>query len=124
MSSNQLGSRPAFIKWEVVRGDTATLKVEFYEENQKNFYNTENWSYSCTAYDQRKEEFYNLQVEEDDGFVVITALPSITSLWGDGINNLVAKLDFDLEVIMDDGIIWTPIIGVISVIGDVTGRDD
>jgi hypothetical protein len=124
MSSSKLGSRPAFIKWEVVRGDTATLKVEFYEENEKNLYNTDNWSYSCTAYDKRKKEFYSLQVEEDDGFVVVTALPEVTSLWGSGINNLVAQLEFDLEIVMDDGIVWTPIIGTISVIGDITGRDE
>jgi hypothetical protein len=123
-SSNKFGANPAYIKWDVVRGDTATLRVEFYQQNQKQPYNTDNWTYICTVYNKRTREFYTLDVDADDGVVTIIATPEITSQWGTGINDIVAQLDFDLEVTMDDGVVWTPVIGTISVMGDITGRDE
>jgi hypothetical protein len=27
-----IGAKPAYVKWDVVRGDTSVLRVEFYEE--------------------------------------------------------------------------------------------
>jgi hypothetical protein len=122
--SNKFGANPADLKWDVVRGDTATLRVEFYEQNQKKPYNTDNWTYICTVYNKRTKEFYYLDVDADDGVATITATPEITSEWGTGIGNLVAQLDFDLEITMEDGVVWTPVIGTISVIGDITGREE
>jgi hypothetical protein len=122
--SNKFGANPADLKWDVVRGDTATLRVEFYEQNQKQPYNTDNWAYICTVYNRRTKEFYYLDVDADDGVATITATPEITSEWGTGIGNLVAQLDFDLEITMEDGVVWTPVIGTISVMGDITGREE
>jgi hypothetical protein len=33
----------------------------------------------------------------------------------------VAELTFDLQVVIENETVWTPVIGTISVIGDVTG---
>jgi hypothetical protein len=123
MSSNKFGANPAYIKWDIVRGDTATLRVEFYQQNEKQPYNTDQWTYVCTVYNKKTKEFFYLDVDADDGLATITATPEVTSLWGTGINDIVAQLDFDFEVTMDDGVVWTPVIGTISVIGDITGRE-
>jgi len=119
-----IGSKPAYVQWDVVRGDTSTLRVEFFEQDQSNPYDTDNWSYICTVYNRQDQQFYILDVEEGDGFVTIVADPEVTFLWGEGIKSIVAQLDFDLEVTMEDGVVWTPVIGRISVIGDISGREE
>jgi hypothetical protein len=45
---------------------------------------------------------------------------SITELWGTGYKSVVTELTFDLQVTIDNTI-WTPVIGTISVFGDITG---
>jgi hypothetical protein len=121
--SNNFGANPAYIKWDVVRGDTAVLKVEFYEQDESNPYDTSEWTYLCTVHNKRTNEYFNLDVTDGNGFATITATPEVTTQWGEGINDLVAQLDFDLEVTIDEEIVWTPVIGIVSVIGDITGRD-
>jgi hypothetical protein len=123
MSSDNFGANPAFIKWKVVRGDTSVLRVEFYERDEENPYTTDNWVYLCTVYNRRTKQFFNLDVVDGGGFATITATAETTAQWGVGTNDLVAQLDFDLEVTIDEDIVWTPVIGTISVIGDITGRD-
>jgi hypothetical protein len=46
---------------------------------------------------------------------------SITELWGTGYKTIVTELTFDLQVTIDSDTVWTPLIGTISVIGDITG---
>ena len=46
---------------------------------------------------------------------------SITELWGTGYKSVVTELTFDLQVTIDGETIWTPLIGTISVLGDITG---
>jgi hypothetical protein len=121
--SNNFGANPAYIKWDVVRGDTAVLKVEFYEQNESNPYDTSEWTYLCTVHNKKNNEDYSLDVIGSNGFATITATPEVTSEWGDGVNDVVAQLNFDLQVTIDENIVWTPIIGIVSVIGDITGRD-
>ncbi len=119
----KFGADPVNIQWRVVRGDTASLRVEFYEDNEVEYYDTTEWIFRCTAYDQSGNVLDALDCEPSDGFVDITAYSSVTKNWGTGYNATVAELPFDLQVIIPENIediVWTPVVGTIYVIGDVT----
>jgi hypothetical protein len=47
---------------------------------------------------------------------------SLTANWGTGFKSVVTELTFDLQVTIDAETIWTPLIGTISVLGDITGN--
>lgn len=114
------GADPANIQWRVVRGDTATLRVEFFQDDEVTYYNTDGWTYRCTAYDQFGDVLDSLTCEAFDGYVDIKADPETTQNWGSGYRSTVAELPFDVEVIIDDETVWTPVLGTIYVLGDVT----
>ena len=114
------GNTPAIIKWNVVRGDTARLRVDFLENDEVTAFDTNGWSFSSTSYDSFGDVLDALTVESGDGYVNIIAPASITSLWGTGFNSTVAELAFDLQVEIDE-IVWTPVLGTIKVSADVTG---
>lgn len=117
------GAKPANIQWTVVRGDTAFLQVQFYESDESTFFDTEGWTYTATAYDPNGDILDDLEVVAEDGIATIKAAPSITENWGSRYGSVVSELNFDLQVtIPDDGedIVWTPVIGTICVIGDIT----
>ena len=116
-----LGADPANIQWSVVRGDTATLRVEFYETDETTFYDITGWTFEASAYDFKGDVTDELEVEAGNGYVDITAPSDITALWGTGFTKTVAELAFDLQVTIDNNTIWTPVIGTIKVLGDVTG---
>jgi hypothetical protein len=113
------GADPANIKWRVIRGDTASLRVEFLENDEVTYFDTEGWSFAATAYDFKGDVLDELEVVPSDGYVDITASPEITEFWGTGFTSTVAELAFDLQITIDD-MIWTPVIGTITVLGDVT----
>jgi hypothetical protein len=113
------GADPANIKWRVVRGDTATLRVEFLENDEITYFDTEDWSFAATAYDFRGDVLDELEVAVFPGYIDIKASPEITDLWGTGFGSTVAELAFDVQATIDD-MIWTPVIGTITVLGDVT----
>lgn len=115
------GADPAVIKWNVVRGDTALLLVEFLEDDEETFRDTSDWSFTATAHDPIANTTDELEIEEGEGYITIIAPAFITEGWGVGSNLRVAELKFDLEVLTEDDITWTPIIGTISVMGDITG---
>lgn len=115
------GADPANIKWQVVRGDTSILRVEFLENDEVSAYDTSGWSYLASAYDSRGDVIDELEVEAADNYVDIIATSDITQYWGTGYGSTVAELAFDLQVTIDEDTIWTPVIGIISVLGDVTG---
>lgn len=115
------GLEPVKLKWNIVRGDTATLRIDFFEEDESTHYDISNWDITATAYDPKAETFDDLIVTVNDGWIVVTAESDITSFWGSGIKSRVNELSFDVEVILDDNTTWTPVRGFISVIGDVTG---
>jgi hypothetical protein len=119
----EVGAAPANVLWNVVRGDTATLLVNFFENDEVTPIDTDNWTFAATAYDPRNSTSYPLIADEGNSSVNITATPEVTELWGSGITSTVAELSFDLEVTRDDGVIWTPIVGQIKVAGDVTGAN-
>jgi len=119
----KFGADPINLQWRVVRGDTASLRVEFYEDNEEDLYSTSGWTYKSTAYDQSGDVLDELDVEFGNGYVVISAPSSITSNWGTRYASNVAELMFDLNVAINNSgekVIWTPVVGTIYVIGNVT----
>ena len=117
------GADPVTIQWRVVRGDTAVLRVEFYENDEVTYYDTDGWTYKATAYDQSGDVLDALECKALDGYVTVTALPTVTENWGTKYLSTVSELPFDIQVKIpdsEDDIIWTPVVGTIYVIGDVT----
>jgi hypothetical protein len=113
------GADPANIKWRVIRGDSATLRVEFLENDEKTYFDISEWSFASTAYDFKGDVLDELEVVTYGGYVDIKASPEITEFWGTGFTSTVAELAFDLQVSIDDTI-WTPVVGTITVLGDVS----
>jgi hypothetical protein len=119
----KFGATPANIQWTVVRGDTATFRVDFLENDEITYFDTSSWQYSATAYDRSADVLDELEVEVYEGYVIVKALPEITQNWGSAFKSVVAELPFDLEVTIsdeEDSIVWSPVIGTICVLGDVT----
>ena len=117
------GADPVSIQWRVVRGDTGSLRVEFLQSNEVDFYDTEGWVFRATAYDQSGDILDALDCEPGEGFVDIKAYPSVTKNWGLRYSKNVAELPFDVQVTIPELIedtVWTPVIGTIYVLGDVT----
>jgi hypothetical protein len=129
----KLGASPANIQWTVVRGDTATLKIEFLEDDEVTKYDTTGWTFLATSYDPASDTLDTLTVESyEDGVVYIIAKPNTTKNWGiTKYKPVVAELKFDLQAtIPGDGVSggggdeitkWTPVVGTICVLGDVSG---
>jgi hypothetical protein len=118
---NSFGDSPINIKWNIVRGDTAKLRIEFFDNDEVTLTDTSTWEYASSAYDARGDVLDELEVTESEGYIEIVAPADITVNWGTGSGSVLAELAFDLEITIDDDTVWTPIIGTISVIGDVTG---
>ena len=120
---NRFGASPASIQWKVVRGDTAQLSVDFLELDETTGFDCTGWTYNATTYDSSGDVLDELVTESEGHSVTILAPASLTLNWGSGYKNVVSELPFDLQVnIPADGenTIWTPIIGTITVLGDVT----
>ena len=113
------GNTPAIVKWNVVRGDSARLRVDFLENDETTVFDISEWNFASTTYDNFGDILDSLTVDVQEGYVNIIASPEITSFWGTGYNGTVAEIAFDLEVQIDD-IIWTPVLGTIKVAADVT----
>lgn len=120
---NGYGAKPASVQWKVVRGDTATLKIEFYEKDEVTYLNTTGWTYEATAYDTDGSALNTLGVQGGAGYALISVSPEMTEDWGSGYKSVVKELPFDLEVTIPgtpQNTIWTPVIGNICVLGDVS----
>ena len=115
------GADPARIKWNIVRGDTSPLRIEFLEDDEVTYFDTSDWTFEATSYDPQSDVLDSLEVTAGEGYVDIMAPSCITKYWGTGYKSVVTELTFDLQVTIDDETIWTPMIGTISVIGDITG---
>jgi hypothetical protein len=128
-SIDQVGASPINIQWKVVRGDTATLRIDFLEDDEVTPVNISTWTFISSSYDSSGDTLDELIVEKYTGYVIITALSETTKLWGVGYRNTVLELPFDLEIIIPNDesgaiepeITWTPVIGTIVVLSDVTG---
>ena len=119
-SINQVGANLVNIKWKVVRGDTATLRVDFLEDDEITVIDIDNWSFVSSSYDASGDLLDELVVDKYDGYVIITAPSETTKYWGVGYKTIVADLPFDLEITTDDDVVWTPIIGTITVYSDIS----
>ena len=128
-SIDQVGASPINIQWKVVRGDTATLRIDFLEDDEVTPINISTWTFVSSSYDSSGDTLDELTVEKYTGYVIITATSEITKLWGVGYRNTVLELPFDLEIIIpndesgavESEVTWTPVIGTIVVLSDVTG---
>lgn len=118
---DSFGASPASVKWTVVRGDTARLRVEFLNSDEVSFYDTSTWTFLSTAYDSKSNNSYSLVTTPGEGYVDITATPTLTSTWGTGSKPIASELSFDLQITIDVDTVWTPVIGTIAVLSDVTG---
>jgi hypothetical protein len=122
----KFGASPANIQWTVVRGDTATLLVEFLEDDEVTGFDTSDWTYTATAYDPVGDLLDDLAVEVDGHTATITAPASVTSNWGTAYKQVAAELKFDLQVTIEGGsgadadMVWTPVLGTICVLSDIT----
>jgi hypothetical protein len=113
------GADPVNIRWNVVRGDTSTIRVDFLNDDETTPLNTTGWKFIASAYDRKTDIVDELEVDAFSGYAVITAPAEITSQWGTTYGGIVAELSFDLEITID-GTVWTPVVGTISVVGDVS----
>jgi hypothetical protein len=119
----KFGATPANIQWTVVRGDSASFTVSLLENDEVTAYDTEGWTFLATAYDPIADVLDNLPVTVDGSVITVSATPDITVNWGTAYRSVVAELSFDLQAVVPDGsssITWTPVIGTICVLGDVT----
>jgi hypothetical protein len=107
-----------------VRGDTASLEVQFLENDEITPLDTDGWTFKATSYDPTGSILDDLLVTATTGVATITAEPCITEKWGTSYKTVVAELPFDLQVTIPvesgDSTVWTPIIGTICVLGDIT----
>jgi hypothetical protein len=115
------GANPTNIQWTVVRGDTAKLRIEFLESDETTAQDTSTWVYAANTFDVKSNTSSELQTVAGNGYVDIIASPELTSTWGTSRTSPAAtELSFDLQVTIDEDTVWTPIIGKIMVIPDVT----
>ena len=118
------GADPASVQWKVVRGDTASLEVEFLEADETTPFDTDGWTYKATSYDATGSVLDDLPVTATTGVATITVDPCITEKWGTAYKTVVAELPFDLQITIPaasgEPTVWTPVIGTICVLGDIT----
>ena len=128
-SLEQYGAEPVNVQWKVVRGSNGSLVVDFLEIDETTAFDTAGWTYKATSYDATGNVLDDLPVEATTGSVTITVDSCITENWGTGYKNIVAELPFDLQItipgetvsgVTAEDTIWTPVIGTICVLGNVT----
>jgi hypothetical protein len=122
-TTEKFGATPANIQWAVVRGDYASFTVSFLENDEVTEFDTDGWEFSATAYDPTTDVLDELEVSVDGSVITVSAPASITENWGTTYRSVVAELSFDLQAVIPDGlstITWTPVIGTICVLGDVS----
>lgn len=118
---NQIGENPINIQWTLVRGNSSQLKVDFLNYDEVTTWDIDDWSFVSTAYDPLNDSYEQLEVTKYDGYVIITASEDITSNWGLNYASVAAEIPFDLKASIPlTSTTWTPIIGTICVLGDVT----
>lgn len=116
------GADPVNIQWKIVRGDSATLKIEFFNNDESTYFDTDGWEYLATAYDPRGDFLDELTVIASEGYAEIKVTPEVSENWGTGYKSVVAEIPFDLQVTIPGESVttWTPVVGSICVIGDIS----
>jgi len=115
------GADPVNVQWQIVRGDTATMRVDFLDDDGTTAFDISAWTFSASSYDPKNDVIDELTVLTGAGYVDITAPSEITSLWGSGYRSVAAELTFDLQAVIDSSTTWTPVVGTIKVLSDVSG---
>lgn len=119
----KLGADPANIQWRVVRGDSASIVIEFLEDDEVTYFDTSTWTFKATAYDPKTDVLDELEVIPGTGTARIEIHPSVSELWGTGYSSVVSELMFDLQVTIPASpisTVWTPVIGTIYALGNVS----
>ena len=122
----KLGATPANIQWTVVRGDSSTLAVQFLQDDEVTGWNIATWKFLATAYDPAGDILDELKVTVSGYTATIFISADITKNWGSRYNSVVAELPFDLQATIPksagetEDTVWTPVIGSICVLGDIT----
>jgi hypothetical protein len=122
----KLGATPANIQWTVVRGDSSTLAVQFLQDDEVTGWNISTWTFSSSAYDTAGDILDELKVTVSGSTATIFISADITKNWGSRYTSVVAELPFDLQATIPkstgetEATIWTPVIGSICVLGDIT----
>ena len=122
-SIKKYGTQPIDMQWNVIRGDTSSLKIEFFNNDENTYWDTTGWTYISTSYDPQSDILDLITVTGYPGYAILTASEELTSYWGTKYGSVVAELPFDLQVVIpidDASITWTPILGTIRVLGDVS----
>lgn len=117
------GADPVRIKWNVVRGDSSPITIEFLEDDEKTYFDISDWTFLATAYDPKTDILDELEVIVGEGLVRIDIHPVVSNFWGTGYSSVVSELMFDLQVTIPTTpveTVWTPVIGTLVVLGDVT----
>jgi hypothetical protein len=120
MTIENFGSDPAIIKWTIIRGDSSSIRLDFLHNDEVTHYNTDSWTYKAAAYDPKTDILDDLDTVAGSGYVDIKIPASLSSNWGVGYKSQIAELNFDIEVTIGETV-WTPVTGIISVLGDVSG---
>lgn len=118
--TESFGANPINTQWVIVRGDTSVLRVEFYNNDEVTPFDTSTWECVSSVYDFKGDTLQELDTVLGDGYVEITATSYVTEEFGKGFRGTVAELAFDLQITIED-VVWTPVIGTIKVLADVTG---
>ena len=122
----KLGATPANIQWTVVRGDSSTLAVQFLQDDEVTGWNIATWDFLATAYDSTGDILDELVVTVSGSTATIFISADITKNWGSRYTSVVAELPFDLQATIPkstgetEDTVWTPVIGSICVLGDIT----
>jgi hypothetical protein len=125
-TTEKLGATPAHIQWTVVRGDSSTLAVQFLEDDEVTGWDIDTWSFSATAYDVTGDILDELAVTVSGHTATIFVSADITKNWGTKYTSVVAELPFDLQATIPaesgdpEDTVWTPVLGTICVLGDIT----
>ena len=125
-SIHQYGSNPINIQWTVVRGSTATLRIDFLEADETTGWDIDGWEFKSTSYDPQGDVLDEIDVTAYDGYIILDATSCLTDNWGTGYKEIVAELRFDVKATIpglgtdEDDTYWTPVIGTIRVLGNVT----
>jgi hypothetical protein len=114
------GANPVNYQWSIVRGDTGVLRIEFLDDDEVTAYDTDGWRFTSSVYDFQGNTIDELDVTSGSGYVEITATADVTEDWGTGFKGIVSEMAFDIQVEIDD-VVWTPVVGTIKVLADVTG---
>jgi hypothetical protein len=115
-----IGSAPTQIAWNVTRGDTSTIRVYFLENDESTPVDISTWDIIATAYNVKKKTTDDLEITVGTGYIDVTATSDITIEWGTGFGSIIGTLFFDIQTTIND-VVWTPVVGNITVIGNVSG---